>query len=383
MPRPIILRVMTCFLLTFIANGIARFGYVVLIPILILSNALTETQSLQLGIAILLGYIFGSLVINFFKQYLSLENIAKLSLLLIAISFLVCAIDLPFALVWFFHFLAGVASASLMILAAPLSLPYVKKRAMASASGFVFSGVGFGAVLSGFILPLIAEKSLPLVWFFLFGISFMCFIFALFTLKSKNPPTKNLPKNQPFKMPFFLWLVFISYILNAIGYLPHTLFWTDYLVRSLDFSSIVAGYSWAFFGIGAALGSIGSGILASKIGLTNAHIAILILKDLSCFMAIFLLDIFWLNLSVFIMGFTTTGNVALTNSMALHIVGKGYFSTSLSVLTFGFGVFQGIFSLLFAFILPTIGYLWLFVFCGFCLIASALILVPIRERNRI
>lgn len=310
-----------------------------------------------------------------------MENIAKLSLLLIAISFLACALDLPFILAWFFRFLAGVASASLMILAAPLSLPYVKERIRTSVSGFVFSGIGFGAVLSGFILPLIAEKSLTLVWIFLFTISFVCFVFALFTLQSLNPPTKKLPKHECFKMPFFLWLVFISYILNAIGYLPHTLFWTDYLVRSLDFSSIVVAHSWVFFGIGSAIGSLGSGILAHRIGLKNAHIIILMLKAFSCFMAVFLLDIFWLNISVFIMGFTTTGNVALTNSLALYIVGKEHFSTSSSMLTFGFGMFQGIFSLLFAYIVPTLGYFWLFVLCGSCLIISALVLVPIRDKD--
>ena len=36
--------------------------------------------------------------------------------------------SLPFIWAWLWRFFAGVASASLMILAAPLSLPYVKER---------------------------------------------------------------------------------------------------------------------------------------------------------------------------------------------------------------------------------------------------------------
>lgn len=64
-----VLRIFTCFLATFVANGLARFGYVVLIPILILSGKLTQNQSFQLGIAILVGYIFGAFFITVLHKY--------------------------------------------------------------------------------------------------------------------------------------------------------------------------------------------------------------------------------------------------------------------------------------------------------------------------
>ncbi|CCF80210.1 nitrite extrusion protein [Helicobacter bizzozeronii CCUG 35545] len=73
------LRVLACFLATFVANGLARFGYVVLIPLLILSGKLSENQSIQLGIAVMVGYIFGSAALSFLQKYLSLESIAKIS----------------------------------------------------------------------------------------------------------------------------------------------------------------------------------------------------------------------------------------------------------------------------------------------------------------
>ncbi|GAA9642253.1 hypothetical protein HCM100_15000 [Helicobacter pylori] len=82
------MRVFVCFLGTFLSNGLARFGYVVLIPLLILSGNLTPNQSFQLGIAILIGYIFGSLSIKFLNRFIPLESIAKISFFLIALSFL-------------------------------------------------------------------------------------------------------------------------------------------------------------------------------------------------------------------------------------------------------------------------------------------------------
>lgn len=75
-----ILRIFLCFLATFVTNGLARFGYVVLIPLLILSGKMAENQSMQLGSAML-----GAL-----QKHFSLEAIAKLSFLIIALSFFAC-----------------------------------------------------------------------------------------------------------------------------------------------------------------------------------------------------------------------------------------------------------------------------------------------------
>ncbi|ECQ1389690.1 YbfB/YjiJ family MFS transporter [Campylobacter coli] len=375
-----ILRIMICFLSTFVANGLARFGYVVLIPIMIISGRLNENQSIQLGIAVLVGYIFGSFFINFLRKFISLENIAKLSFLIISLSFFACMMEsLPFIWAWLWRFFAGVASASLMILAAPLSLPYVKERLRGRIGGFVFSGIGLGAVVSGFTLPFIANINIDLVWIVLGGVVFCAFILSLFSLRTLKRSKQTIHKDNKFKIPYGLWLLIISYILNAIGYLPHTLFWVDYLVRDLKFSTLLAGSSWAFFGIGAVLGSIGSGILADRIGIKNAHIVILFFKALSCFIAAFASDLFWLNFSIFVMGFTTTGNVTLTNALALKIVSKKHFPTSSSFLTLAFGIFQAIFSFLFAYLLKFLdGYFWMFIFCGFCLIFSFLVLLPIK-----
>lgn len=375
-----ILRIMICFLSTFVANGLARFGYVVLIPIMIISGRLNENQSIQLGIAVLVGYIFGSFFINFLRKFISLENIAKLSFLIISLSFFACMMEsLPFIWAWLWRFFAGVASASLMILAAPLSLPYVKERFRGRIGGFVFSGIGLGAVVSGFTLPFIANINIDWVWIVLGGVVFCAFILSLFSLRTLKRSKQTIHKDNKFKIPYGLWLLIISYILNAIGYLPHTLFWVDYLVRDLNFSTLLAGSSWAFFGIGAVLGSIGSGILADRIGIKNAHIVILFFKALSCFIAAFASDLFWLNFSIFVMGFTTTGNVTLTNALALKIVSKKHFPTSSSFLTLAFGIFQAIFSFLFAYLLKFLdGYFWMFIFCGFCLIFSFLVLLPIK-----
>ncbi len=377
-------RIFSCFLMTFVSNGLARFGYVVLIPILILQGSLSQNESFALGIAILAGYIFGSLFINILQRYFSLESIARFSLFIIALSFVFCAFSsLPFIVAWMWRFLAGGASASLMILAAPLILPFINLKHRGKVGGIVFSGIGLGAVASGFILPFLAHFNLYFAWIFLASLSFFAFIFSCFFLKTRkmnqSKKQQTITKQPQFRPHFFLWLLVISYVLNAIGYLPHTLFWTDYLMRDIGFSSFTAGSSWAFFGIGAALRSLGSGLLSDKIGLKNAQIIILVFKSFSCFLAILSSNLWLLNVSVFLMGFTTTGNVTLTNSLALQIMGKAYFAKSSSLLTLAFGIFQAIFSFVFVYSLNFLGYVWLFILCGVALALSALVLLPIKN----
>ncbi|WP_199763968.1 YbfB/YjiJ family MFS transporter [Helicobacter felis] len=370
-------RVFACFLATFVANGLARFGYVVLIPMLIVAGNLTPNQSLQLGIAILVGYIFGSFSIGVLQRYVSLEFIAKLSLLLIALSFFACFFDsLPFVWAWAWRFVAGVASASLMVLAGPLVLSLVKEKQRSSVSGFIFSGIGIGAIFSGFVLPFFAPF-IHWAWILLGGLSLLAFFFALFSLKPLHPP-KSPSQTSSFKPSFFFLLLVISYVLNAIGYLPHTLFWVDYLVRDLHFSSHTAGASWAFFGFGSACGALLSGLLARIIGLKQASIVVLTTKAFACLIPAFSSQLVWLNLSIFLMGCTTTGNVALTNAMALHLVGKEHFARASSWLTFSFALFQALFSFSFSVCLHYMSFFSLFIFCGIALILSFIMLLPVK-----
>ncbi|WP_285652925.1 YbfB/YjiJ family MFS transporter, partial [Helicobacter ailurogastricus] len=169
------MRLFVCFLATFMANGVARFGYVVLIPLLILAGKMSEHQSIQLAIATMVGYIFGSAILSLLQRRLSLESIAKISFLVISLSFFACYLDrLPFAWAWSWRFLAGVAASCLMVLSAPLCLSLVKEQHRPYASGFVFSGIGVGVVCSGFILPHFA-KDIDMAWIFLGAVGAVAF----------------------------------------------------------------------------------------------------------------------------------------------------------------------------------------------------------------
>ncbi|GAA9642249.1 hypothetical protein HCM100_14980 [Helicobacter pylori] len=121
-----------------------------------------------------------------------------------------------------------------------------------------------------------------------------------------------------------------------------------------------------------------SGSIAHILGIKKAHIFLLILKSIACFLPIFFHQVSLLNLSIFMMGATTTANVNLTNMMALNIVGTQHFARASSWLTFSFGIFQGLFSYIFTVFLGYLGYFLVFAICGACLVLSFVVLFPIK-----
>ncbi|CRF49406.1 Nitrite extrusion protein NarK [Helicobacter heilmannii] len=374
-----LMRLFVCFLATFMANGVARFGYVVLIPLLILAGKLREHQSIQLAIAVMVGYVFGSAALSFLQKRMSLEGIAKVSFLVIALSFFACYLDrLPFAWAWMWRFLAGVAASCLMVLSAPLCLSLVKEQHRSYASGFIFSGIGVGVVCSGFVLPHFASN-IGMAWIFLGAVGLVAFLLSCVFLKTLHPPKKSTHKEAPFKISTFFALLLVSVVLNAIGYLPHTLFWVDYLVRSLHFSKAVAGASWAFFGFGAASGTILSATLAKTLGLKNASSIVILMKSISCVIAMVSNDIMWLNLSIFLMGFGTTGNLTITSTMAYHIMGQEHFVQASSLVTLAFGIFQAVFSFVFTWALGHFSFYKMFLFSGVVLFLAFAVLLPVPQ----
>ena len=59
-------------------------------------------------------------------------------------------------------------------------------------------------------------------------------------------------------------LVFMAYTCDAFGFVPHTVFWVDYLDRELHLGATYASTQWAFFGLGAIAGPLCAAFCATR-----------------------------------------------------------------------------------------------------------------------
>lgn len=249
--------------------GLSRFGYAPLIPALIQSGWFDAGQASYLGATNLAGYIAGAALARRHTEWLSATSLMRGSMVLATASFVACAFHLGFW--WFFvwRFASGVVGGFLMVLAPPTILAFTRPERRGRVGGIVFTGVGAGIALSGTLVP----------WAIRFGLreTWLCLGVASASLTALAwgglPRTAVIPSasistdhgTRAALTPSILVLM-IAYACAAVGFVPHTVFWVDYIARGLGQGLDVGGRYWVVLGIAATCGPLVTGLLADRIG---------------------------------------------------------------------------------------------------------------------
>jgi MFS family permease len=313
--------------------GIARFAYVAILPVLVQQGWFGREAAGHLGAANQTGYLLGIGLAALLAGRFPPGWLVRWSMLLCALSLFACAWrggGMPWFLFW--RVVAGACGAVLMVQAPVLILPRVAADRRGRVAGLIFSGVGLGIVAAATVVPNLAVYGLVPAWLGLGGIC------ALLTLASWNywritPPV--MPALTPagslagepgarrawqgFSGP--IMLLCLAYTLNAIGYLPHTLFWADYITRELHRPLAAAGFFWGCFGLGAACGPYLTGMLADRFGLTRTLGVGFTLKALGVALPLVATGTPALLVSSVLVGFFSPGIVGAASSYALEIGG--------------------------------------------------------------
>jgi MFS family permease len=287
-------------------------------------------------------------------------------MLVCTLSFVACAFrDAPLAWYYLWRTAAGFGGAILMVLPAPVVLPQHDPAIRGRASGIVFSGIGLGAVLSGLLVPvLIAGVGVGVIWGDTvwplafrgvegawLGMGALCLLLTVSAWR-QWPPEASVPptggadgtpaaKDEiPADARVTVWLILAAHGLNAMGYLAHTMFWVDYIVREQGRSLAMGGFMWSMFGLGAAIGPLLTGTLADKFGLKRCLIAGFALKSLAAAMPWWSSSVPALFVSSLLMGIFTPGIVALISAYALETVGPQLHRRAWGLATFSFSIAQ-------------------------------------------
>jgi MFS family permease len=315
--------------------GVARFAYVAILPVLVQQGWFGREAAGHLGAANLTGYLLGIGLAAWLGGRYPPGQLVRWSMLLCALSLFACAWrggGLPWFLFW--RLVAGACGAILMVQAPVLILPRVGAERRGRVAGLIFSGVGLGIVAAATVVPSLATWGLVPAWLGLGGIC------ALLTAASwnywrTNPAATSAttpaapPSGAP--GPRRAWqgysgpvmLLCLAYTLNAIGYLPHTLFWADYITRELHRPLAAAGFFWGCFGLGAACGPYLTGVMADRFGLARTLGVGFTLKAAGVALPLVATGTPALLVSSVLVGFFSPGIVGAASSYALEIGGAG------------------------------------------------------------
>ena len=264
---------------TLIGNGIARFAYTPLIPALIAAGWFAPAEAVYLAAANLAGYLAGALGARRLGLVLGGRTACGAAMLATVASLVACAWPLGFLWYLGWRFLAGVTGGVLMVLAAPIVLAGTPPRLRGRAAGIVFTGVGAGMAASGTVVPALADQGLTLVWLVLAAVAAAAGLYAWSALPREAPAGRTAGGAARLERPILLLL--LAYGCDALGFIPHTVFWVDYIARGLGQGLAAGGAYWIAVGMGAAAGPFLVGLLADRIGFGPSYILAMAAKALA------------------------------------------------------------------------------------------------------
>jgi predicted MFS family arabinose efflux permease len=255
----------------FVGIGISRFAYTPLIPALVNGAWFSASEAAYLQAANFAGYLMGAWLAGRAGLFSSTANVLRCAMVMVSLSFILCAWPLGFSWFTFWRFAAGAGGALLMIIATVTAMSLAPLERRATVGGFAFAGVGLGVVASGTLVPILLESGLRATWF-----SFGTLSFALAVLtwnlwpEKKEPAIAEASPDSSSLQLKALRVLYLQYALSAIGVVPHMIFLVDFVARGLDRGVTEGSHYWIAFGIGATLGPMLAGRVADQIGVAYA-----------------------------------------------------------------------------------------------------------------
>ena len=333
-----------------IGLGIGRFAYVPLLPLMIDAGWTSNSGAAQVAAANLVGYLIGSASAHRLALWRGPAAVVRAAMLAVVLSLLACSVQLGIGWLWAWRMIAGAAGGMLMILAAPYLMRQVPLAARGKAIGVVFAGIGVGIVLSGLLVPVLGAGKLRLAWLVLAALAGIALVFAWprFAAVNVAGATAGTPDNhtaaadqrQTLLPRGPLLALLCAYVLDAIGYLPHTVFWVEYLVHDLGKPLAIGGAFWAVFGAGAIVGPLLSGMAADRFGFRRTLVACFACKAVAVALPLLSTSMPALFASSFAVGALTPGMVAVASGRVIEIAGPAAHQRNWAMMTFIYALVQ-------------------------------------------
>ena len=257
-----------------VGMGLGRFSYTPLIPALIEEGWLTAAEAGTVAAFNLAGFLIGALAALWLRRFIGEAALLRLCLW-ITLACLVASIA-PAGAAWlvFWRCLAGITMGVMMVHALAIVTRRAPPGRLGAATGIVFTGVGIAILASGVLVPLLAGHGPIAAWSGLALFGALAVGVALWGWRAAEPAPQQ-PSLSRFRPSAAAFRLIAAQSLFAIGLVPHSIYWVDYLVRGLGESIAVGGFHWVLFGLGAMTGTFLWGRLADAIGHRSGLVLVL------------------------------------------------------------------------------------------------------------
>jgi predicted MFS family arabinose efflux permease len=365
-----------------VGMGIGRFSYTPLIPALILDGALSAAEAGYVGAFNLGGYLVGALAVPALRRRYRTLPVLKAALL-ISLLCLVASI-FPFGFLWlvWWRMLVGITVAVLMIYSLALVTTSVPSDRLGKATGVVFTGVGVAILMSGTLVPGLLEFGLQAAWAGLALVGAIGVALGWWGLAvARDAP---VPRQEPVpKFDGASSRLVAAQGLFAVGLVPHSIYWVDYVARGLDLGMGQGGFQWVLVGVGAVGGTYLCGWLADRIGFAAALVLVFTVLAVGIAIPVIFPTGIVLVFSSLIFG-AQPGLSAVISGRARQVVGARDMPHVWRRMVLSVGISQTIGGyLLVALFNATGSYLQVFLIGGAAMALGAVLSLPVWARHRV
>lgn len=238
-----------------VAMGIGRFSFTPLLPLMQQDSGVSIAQGSWLATANYVGYLVGALVCTVHAP--APRRIIRWGL--VAIAALTAGMGLTSALwLWIaLRFLAGVASAYVLVGVSAWAMPILARHQKGTWSGHVFSGVGIGILLAGAIgllAGMLAWHSRS-TWIALGAVAAVCAVLIYVSLTEQGAPAAPAVSRSAAPLGREAWIAALSYGCFGYGYIIPATF-LPAQARAVIADPAVFGWVWPVLGAAAAISTV-------------------------------------------------------------------------------------------------------------------------------
>jgi predicted MFS family arabinose efflux permease len=308
-----------------IGMGLGRFSYTPMVPALIASGSLSEAEAGYVGAINLGGYLLGGLAVPWLLR--RADRVVWLRVAICLSVLCLVASIVPGGFLWLavWRGLVGIAVAVIMILGISSVTATAPAGRTGLANAVAYTGVGLGILLAAAGLPWLLSIGEVWAWGGAAGIGLIALAIALWAwagpaaerARAIPPPPTTLGEARGDGLRLVL-----AQGLFAVGLVPHSIYWVDYLVRSLGWSTGAAGGQWVLFGAAAIAGTLVWGRIGDRIGFRPALIAVYLSLALGAVLPVLVTAPPAIVLSSLLVG-AQPGLTAIIAGQAQRVMGPG------------------------------------------------------------
>ncbi|MCF6319148.1 MAG: YbfB/YjiJ family MFS transporter [Proteobacteria bacterium] len=242
---------------TLVGVGFARMAFTPLSASATYEGLIPVTTTTLVGAMLMTTYALGACYSGGLLQRFGSFNLIRFSLLL-ALGCQLLELITPSLPLWLFtRGVYGLAGGCLMVVGPIVAVSVGTETQIVRAPLWTFMGIGSGALIAATLLQLDsglwAQQSILLFFILLITVSVWFILPKISAGNQKFVKNTRTINNSDRRIRWSVILLLFAYTFDSLGYVPATVYLSDYVANQLGMGRDIGNTLWQYFGVGALL----------------------------------------------------------------------------------------------------------------------------------